>query len=81
MLPAETHEAMFRRELDYYGIVVEAGSVTQVKKMTVAEIYHEIDHNECCYSFMKVVVLCQSVIFILLNSLEAAITQVLIVLL
>jgi hypothetical protein len=39
-LPIVTPEAMFLRELDYYGIVVESGSVTQ--KRTLAKITQDI---------------------------------------
>jgi hypothetical protein len=48
-LPIVTPEAMFLRELDYYGIAVESGSVTQVKKKTFAEMSLEMtkQHMEC----------------------------------
>ena len=49
-LPVTIPQAMFQRELDYYGIAAVVGSVTQEKKKTLGDIIGEMtqqkqDHN------------------------------------
>eukprot|EP00956_Cyclotella_meneghiniana_P011776 scaffold16542_cov74-Cyclotella_meneghiniana.AAC.3 len=41
-LPESIPEAMFKRELDYYGVKVNDGSVVQLKKKTLVELRDDV---------------------------------------
>jgi hypothetical protein len=58
VLPIVTPEAMFLRELDYYGIEVESGSVAEVKKKTLAEITDEINERKMNIEIFDLAVEC-----------------------
>ena len=49
-LPESIPEAMFKRELDYYGIPENDGSVVQWKKKTLGQIMKDVKYQDHCLS-------------------------------
>eukprot|EP00956_Cyclotella_meneghiniana_P038070 scaffold148390_cov36-Cyclotella_meneghiniana.AAC.1 len=57
-LPISTTRAMFQRELDYYAISAANGTVTDVKKKTLAEITSEMAQQELQHKIFALALEC-----------------------